>query len=338
MNRFFLLMLPFLVLNTIFGQTAFDLGLEAYDNGQYQEAIDLYSKHIRSHNNGNTHFNRALAYYKLGMNAEAIEDYTIVINQDPTDFEAWHNRGLAYYDQGDLKKSFFDSKKTISLNPEYEKAYNTIGLCYSSWKKYQEAIESYTQGIELTKNDLYYYNRALAYQELKQFDKAEMDFTSAINLNESIDYYWGRANLLYNNKDYAMSLEDYGTAIEMDSSISSLFYNRGLSYYADYKDELALNDFQKALSLDAEDIDAKWYITLCQYELENYEESLNFYNQVVLQNPNYEYLNQLNKDELVKKTKLGNNLLYIVSLIALALLAIILFSKLFLKKEIPVRK
>lgn len=338
MQRTFILFLTFLLVNVNFAQTAFDEGLEAYDNGQYEEAVAFYTKHIRSHKNGNTYFNRALAYHKLGENANAIEDYTIVLNLDPTDFEAWYNRGLAYYDAQDTKKAFFDSKKAISLNPEYEKAYNTIGLCYFSWGKYEEAIENYTLGLAINKSDLFYYNRALAYQELEAYDKAEMDYTSAINLNENIDYYWGRANLLYNNKEYAMSLEDYSTAIEMDSSVSSLYYNRGLSYYADYKDEPALKDFQKALSLDPKDLDAKWYIALCEYELENYEESLKMYKEVELESPNYAYLSQLSKDELIKKTKLGDNLLYIVSIIALVLLAILLFSKLFMKKEEPVRK
>ena len=333
MNRFFLLILPFIVLNTVFGQTAFDLGVEAYENGQFQEAVDLYTKHRRSHNNANTHFNRALAYYKLGMNEAAIEDYTVVLKHDPTDFEAWHNRSLAYRKQGDLKKALLDSKKTIELNPDYEKAYNTIGLCYFSLKQYEEAIENYNQGIKLKKSDLFYYNRALAYQELKQFDRAVIDFTSAINLSENIEYYWARANSLYSNKNYKKSLVDYGTAIEFDDSIASLFYNRGLSYYFDYQDELALKDFQKALSLEPNDVDTKWYIALCFYELENYEESLNYYNQVELNQPNYEYLKQLSKEELIKKIRLADNLMYIVSLIVLALLAMILFSKLFLKKK-----
>lgn len=338
MKPFLFILFTFLLSHVSFSQTNFEKGLEAFDKGNFEEAIQHYSKNIKTNHSENAFYNRALAYYEIGKNLEAIEDFTIVLDIDPKDHEAWNNRALAYYEIGEINKAIFDAKKSISLEPTYASAYTTLGVSYQAKKNNLEAIKYYNLGLELEESALLYYNRGLVYEDLKQYQKAESDYSQAINLEEDADYYWARANLFYKNDNFKLSIEDYNKALRIQDSIPSLYYNRGLSFYSDFQDQKAIEDFTIAYQLDSNDIDSKWYLALCNYQLENYEKALDFYNKVEKQDAEYQYLNQLDKKELINKTKIANNLLYILALIVLAFLAFLLISKLFFKKESAVKK
>lgn len=315
--------------NSAFSIDYFKKGLEAFENEEYKDAVEYYSKQLKTNRNANIYFNRALAYYYLEKYSNSIEDCTIALNEDPNDFEAWYYRGMAYYKVGDFEKAISDSKKSLDLNPNYLQTYTTLGLCYSGLENHEEAIRIFDYALNIKESSLLYYNKALVYQKIGMFSEAEKDFSLALDIDEELKYYWSRGVLYYNHKYYIRAIDDYSSAIEIDSTEYSIYYNRGLSCYANYQDKAALKDFTKTLILKKDDIDSKWYIALCHYELEDYEEALKYYNEVEIQDPDYLQLQYIDKEELIQKTKLGDNLWYIIALIFLVIIALFLLTKVF---------
>ncbi|MCB9257209.1 MAG: tetratricopeptide repeat protein [Chitinophagales bacterium] len=321
-------------------ESNFDLAYEAYSEGDYNKSIDLYSLYLDEYESINAHFNRGLAYYKLGDYENAIFDYTYVIKEDPEDYEAWYNRGLAYYDAEEYDLSIQDNEMAISLMPTYDKAYNGLGLCYAAKGKHEDAIDMYSQAISLkSSSSLSYYNRALSYQDLYMYDEAEEDYNKAIKINdEDPDYYWGRGDLYYDMYYYEESIDDYTKAIALDDQNENLFYNRGISYYDNEDYEAAEKDFEAVLNLVPNDIDAKWYVALCANEIGKEEKALAFYNEVEEEDPDYEYLWAIDKRQLELKIFLKKNWLYGLGIIAFIIAAIVFMTKMKRNDEQVVRR
>lgn len=336
--RFLILLLFFLLsfAPVYAAQTFFEKGLDAFEKENYKQAIALYTKQLKNKSGANVLFNRGLAYYALQDYPAALEDFTLVIAKDPTDFEAWYNRGLTHFYHGDIEKAISDSEESLLLNPNYGNALTTLGMCYYKIGKYSEALIIFDSILQIKESALSYYNRALTFNKLGQTSAAENDFSKAIKMEPTVRYYWGRADFYYNHKNYQKSIEDYDAALLLDSTNAMLYYNRGLSYYADFKEEKAIADLMQVLAIDSNDIDAKWYLCASHYALGNYEEALAYYNEVESLNLNYGLLNNISKKELERKTLLQNNLVYVVLILLLAILIAFFAIRLFKRKEVPV--
>lgn len=100
--------------------------VDAYNNrgsayfrlGQYQPAIEDFTKAIRFSNDVNTHTyynNRGSAYCKLGQYEPAMEDFTKAINGKPDYMEAYKNRMIACFTQGNNQYCCQDAQKICAL-------------------------------------------------------------------------------------------------------------------------------------------------------------------------------------------------------------------------------
>ena len=99
----------------------YDRGLKKFQNGDYQSAIDIFSKYINKYSS--IEDNAAYVYYmlafsksKIGDNTGAIADYTKAIEMD---FEyssyAYLNRGVSKETLGDIKGACSDWREAMKL-------------------------------------------------------------------------------------------------------------------------------------------------------------------------------------------------------------------------------
>ena len=96
-------------------------------------------------------------------------------------------------------------------------------------KSYEEAVNHYTQSIELDPNQITAYNnRGLAYTNLRNYNSAINDFHRAIEINPNYaDAYNNRgvAYMRQGKRDHA--IDDYNRAIELNPNYAPAYYNRG---------------------------------------------------------------------------------------------------------------
>ena len=82
-----------------FGQTAYDYyiqGIEYQDLGEYQLAINNYTKAINEYPDyAPAYYNRGITYNKLGKYEDAIADFTRAIRIDLDYADAYLNRGIS---------------------------------------------------------------------------------------------------------------------------------------------------------------------------------------------------------------------------------------------------
>ena len=122
------------------------------------------------------------------------------------------------------------------------------------FKWYNEAIEKYTELIQISPEFIYtYMNRGLAYFNLKKYSNAIGDFNKFIeNKKDDPSAYYNIAWAKYYQKDYIGALTDFNKKIELDPQDYSGYFSRGLC-----KDELgdtygAIIDDSKTIELKPE--------------------------------------------------------------------------------------
>ena len=96
------------------------LGIVAYGNQEYHEAIERYTEAIHiDPNYALAYNNRGRGYSELGQHQRAIEDYDKAIQLDPNDGDAYVNRGLAYDALDQYAKANADKAKACSLDSQW---------------------------------------------------------------------------------------------------------------------------------------------------------------------------------------------------------------------------
>jgi tetratricopeptide (TPR) repeat protein len=102
----------------------YNKGYFLQENGEYQEALQVYSDLIR-HNNSfyNAYFNRGYIYLEyLNEPDSAIHEFSKTIGFNPLNYKAFYNRGLAYEQAGNSSEALINFSKALELKPDYDLA------------------------------------------------------------------------------------------------------------------------------------------------------------------------------------------------------------------------
>ncbi len=203
-------------------------------------------------------YQEGLNKYDVGNYEGAIEDLNQVIESDPKNALAYNRRGDAYYRLGDYEQAQADSSQAISLNPQDANAYFDRGFAFSELGKYKEAIADYTQAIKLNSDNAYaYYGRGLARAQLKDNKGAIGDFSKAIALKpQYTEAYLQRGILRRRLKLRQGAIQDFDTVIKINPSDAKAYYQRGLTQSINKQKYAALKDYTDAINISPKYIEA----------------------------------------------------------------------------------
>lgn len=192
-------------------------GDRAYNNENYKEAIDFYSKAIDLRKNFASDYN---------------------------------NRGCAYHANKEYILAVEDFDKAIELDANFSNAYNNRGLAYLDIKDYNKALEDFNKAIELDSNGSEFFNnRGCLFYELDKYDQAIEDFDKSINMTPSASSYRYRGNAYYNKKEYERAISDLSKAIQLDYKYKDAYLDRAKTYRKIGEVKLAEADEKKASNL-----------------------------------------------------------------------------------------
>ena len=127
-----------------------DIGFKQYFKGEYDDAIESYSKAIElTPNNVNGYLGRGLAYEEKDQYIKAIEDYGKVISLEPNNASLYTGRGHVYEEIGQYDKAIDDYKRAIALNPNDAQPYYYRGLAYEMKGNTVSAISDFQKACDL---------------------------------------------------------------------------------------------------------------------------------------------------------------------------------------------
>lgn len=199
-------------------------------------------------------FQEGLSYEKSGQYDQAIEIFSKVIEQQPDFFDGYNHRGSCYAIKKEFEKALQDYQRAIDLKPSEEMLYYNRGLTYSLMGKKQEAMADYNRAIEL--NPAYlkaYLTRGTLYAETGQLDKAVEDRTKMIELDpQNAQWYGARAAVYIFQKAFDKAVADLDKAVKLAPEDPSSRFFRGMIYAEMGQQDKAMADFKAAEKMDAQ--------------------------------------------------------------------------------------
>lgn len=169
--------------------------------GRTRDALLDYNEAIRQRPSGENFFARAIVHHDLGDYQEAIDDFTRALENDnkPKDVHRVHYyRGKCYRYVGKLEESVEDLKistqaagshhQVHSADSTLPDAHNQLGISQCELGRYDLAKVEFTQAVD-GRPDIpaFYNNRALALFHLAQYRLAADDLTKALECCDAFD-------------------------------------------------------------------------------------------------------------------------------------------------------
>ena len=161
-------------------------------------------------------------------------------------------QGNAKYYLGKYEDAIEGYSEAIELSPKIANAYNNRGNAKSALGDYKEAIKDYNKELELNPQFAgAYYNRGTANSSLEKHKEAIKDFDKAIALNPKYaDAYHNRGTAKSSLGEYQEAINDFDKAITLNPQNAEAYNNRGLSKSRLGKDEEAIKDYDQAIEID----------------------------------------------------------------------------------------
>jgi tetratricopeptide (TPR) repeat protein len=217
---------------------------------------------LNDNENHRLYFQRGTVRLNLKLFDEAIDDFTIGINISPQEAAYYFYRGYTRHWQGKYQEALLDYSEAISLDETNHAFFFYRGQAKKSLNLLDEAIGDFDVAIHSNSSiAAYYFERGYAKRLQRKYREAIVDYTTAISLDETNgDYFFYRGFARDQLNDNDGALNDYSIAIESNGTqIADAYYNRGVIYKERKEHQLAINDYNQAISLSKNSSD------LCRY-------------------------------------------------------------------------
>ncbi|MGD9817648.1 MAG: tetratricopeptide repeat protein [Desulfomonilaceae bacterium] len=154
------------------------------------------------------HYNSGLLAMKTGNFQEAIDFFTKAIQEKPDDYRFYNDRGVAHKRLGNLESALSDYNKALELKPDYTNALNNRGVIYLQQGKYDEALLDFNEALKFGGIEgKIYTNMGIARASkgdhrsaLRDFDVAvsfrPLDYRSFLFMGESLEEIGDREKAL----------------------------------------------------------------------------------------------------------------------------------------------
>ncbi len=163
---------------------------------------------------------------------------------------AYYNRGSFRLQHGDVNGAVKDFTDAAAHRQDYKDAFYGRGVAYFSKSRYDSAEADFTSALKI---DPVYtdalFNRALTRSLLNKLPFSEKDFSDFILLKGTADAYSERGLVRYKMKNVQGALEDYNKAIALDAKQADAYARRGLLKLEKRDTAAACVDFRTAYSL-----------------------------------------------------------------------------------------
>lgn len=230
----------------------FDDGVESYKTGAYEDAIQHFTYALdKSPSYFPAQANRGLTYLVLKDEEKAEQDLSAVVNEHSESHAALFGMGILAMKNGDYESSRHYLDKAVTIESDNAEYYYALGKADDIIAQYEFAINDFQKAIELDPRAKYYVKRGNTYAKIDQLDKAKEDYEKALEIENNLDA--AKNNLMVINSSFG---DDEGAEerltekVEAEPENASNYMSRGVFYLNNDEKRKALQDFNKAVELD----------------------------------------------------------------------------------------
>jgi hemimethylated DNA binding protein len=142
-------------IDSISKQMALNNLLELLKSAQDMEVASIVSESLKeiwkAHLNDQLRWklDTAVAHLLAGKVSQALEDFSEVVDDDPSYAEAWNKASTCEFMMGNMDASLAAAHKTIECLPTHFQALNGLGLVYYEKKDLSSAIDCFRKSMDL---------------------------------------------------------------------------------------------------------------------------------------------------------------------------------------------
>ena len=268
---------------------------EVFSRNTLDSAITCYEKAIDSDPfQSPFHFNLGIVYITKGDLDKAIDALYQAYLIKPEDVNCVDRLANVYLQKENFDNALYFAKKTVKLNPSEPGYYNNLGAILGKKGMHEESIIAFKKAVELNPNEpiyldnlkkmclsigkydelilfyekqlatnpspVYAYNLATAYIELGKHNDAKTTLQTFNKIYPNHNYI--NINLLLadfylKNAEWLKVISECEQALRIDKNSIITYKLLGMAYYSMNNYELAGKALSTALTLDANDQEAK---------------------------------------------------------------------------------
>ncbi|MGD0190207.1 MAG: tetratricopeptide repeat protein [Rhizomicrobium sp.] len=172
---------------------------------------------------------------------------------------AYFDRGDAYLASGNADAAITDFSAALNAKPDYIYAYTERAVAYRAERKYDLAIADLGAAIRLRpRHPEAYLQRMSIYAQLQRYDDELADCNALLGYWPGDPDFFVQRGLIYRSMGkYALAIAESSGAIAIDPAFTYAYSSRGRARQLDNDLDGAIDDFDKAISLDRDDADAQ---------------------------------------------------------------------------------
>lgn len=274
-------------------EMAYNFAYLLHLNKNEDSALTYYNKSLELNaHNTDAYINIATILKNKGDLTKATSYVTTALKIDPSSQKAKmvfndinNMTTISAYEDATKKYNAKDYqgalKQYLSLENPNSDAYVGIGACYQALKDNNKAIESYNKALSMDKrNANAYYYLGTIYASIKDYDKADSNYKQAKlldpnnkNLDQSIkelislknDILIDKALDYYNTGRYYDAIKTLNIAKANDPESGYVMYYRGMAYDAIKKLDIAIKNYEIAISNEP-NLDVAYYGLAVDYD------------------------------------------------------------------------
>jgi len=237
------------------------------------------------------HYEKARAHLKEGFIIDALREFKEAIEENPDHLKAHYYLAFCYKDRRYPGLAIREFQEVVRINPRISEAYYQLGGLYVNSGLNEEAILAYEKVLEL---------------KPKHEKKAEIE-TALFTLN----YNLGVTH--YNNGEYAQARQRFQKALHLKPEAEAVkkllaetneilgvtkpkpvvigkakdLTDQGINYYNFGQYDAAIREFQKAIKIEPQSLDAHLYLAWAYEKQGKKEKAIGEYQKITEIDPNH---------------------------------------------------
>jgi tetratricopeptide (TPR) repeat protein len=216
------------------------------------------------------------AYRQVGVWNNSITLFSHAIEVTHNNALVHNYLGSSYFDLKRYQDAMESCRQAINIMPDYAEAHYNLGNAYCKLGRYQDAAQVYKQAIKIKPGYIEAYNNlGNAYVGLGRFQEAAEAFKQAINIKpDYADAHNNLGNACLSLGRWQDAIENYKQAIRIKPNWAEAHYNLGAAYgkIGSYQD--ALEIYKRAVRIDPALAEAHNGLGAAYLDLGRYQDAL----------------------------------------------------------------
>lgn len=253
------------------GEIYIDLAMEYENQNKYQEAISILKKALEEDpKNESVVYELAYCYDQIKEFNNAINCFLKYIDEDPYSYTAWYNLANAYARVKDFDQAIWAYEYCIIVNEDFSPAYFNLGNTYVEKKDYKTALDYYIKCLEIDGDDgMTYCSIGECHEELGELEAAYEAYVKSTDfLPQLADGWLGRGIINELRGNHSKAISELKVAVDLEPDNYTYHYALAGVYENNDQLDLAIECYEKAVSLDTSDDELIIDFLKCIFEID----------------------------------------------------------------------